>query len=96
MHISAQAWAELTLLDLRGDGCTRIGASTDVVKARNHAAGRAFAKSIHAAHVDVDEPSIPYARGVVYAVFKYPIGKLTALETELMQNRPELSDISKQ
>ena len=34
--------AELTLLDLREDGCARIGAPTDAVRARNHAAGRSF------------------------------------------------------
>ncbi len=32
-RISMQAGAALTLLDLRGDGCTRIGAPTDAVNA---------------------------------------------------------------
>ena len=53
-HISARRGAVLTLLDLRGDGCTRIGAPTDVIHARNHAAGRAFATAIHGSYADVD------------------------------------------
>lgn len=48
-----------TLLDLGGDGCTRIGAPTDVVQARNHAAGRAFGRALHDEHQEVD--------GLVYA-----------------------------
>ncbi len=61
-EITGRGWAQissrravvLTLLDLRGDGCTRIGAPTDAIHARNHAAGRAFATSIHGGHTDVD------------------------------------------
>ena len=94
-RISMQAGATLTLLDLRGDGCTRIGAPTDTVNARNHAAGRAFAKAIHADHVDVD--GIVYASRLtgedVYAVFDRSTGKLAAVETGLLEDRPELVDI---
>ena len=46
VRISAEPGPWLTLLDLRADGCTRIGAPTDVVQARNHAAGRAFGKTM--------------------------------------------------
>ncbi len=94
-RISMQAGATLTLLDLRGDSCTRIGAPTDTVNARNHAAGRAFAKAIHADHVDVD--GIVYASRLtgedVYAVFDRSTGKLAAVETGLLEDRPELVDI---
>ena len=45
-RISTQPEAEPLLLDLRGDGCTRIGAPTDTVRARNHAPGRVLAKAI--------------------------------------------------
>ncbi|MCY4151231.1 MAG: RES family NAD+ phosphorylase [Aestuariivita sp.] len=97
VHISVQADAALTLLDLRGDGCTRISAPTDVVNARNHAAGRAFAKAISADHVDVD--GIVYASRLtgedVYAVFGRSIGKLVDEETGLLQNHPELPKILK-
>ena len=95
VRISMQAGAALTLLDLRGDGCTRIGVSTDAVNARNHAAGRAFAKAIHADHVDVD--GIVYASRLtgenVYAVFGRSTRRLVAVETGLLENRPELPDI---
>ena len=50
--ISTKAGAMLTQLDLRGDGCTRIGAPTDTVNARNHPAGRAFARAIHRDQVE--------------------------------------------
>ena len=95
--ISMQRDAVLTLVDLRGDGCTRIGAPSDAVNARNHAAGRAFAKAIHADHVDVD--GIVYASRLtgedVYAVFDRSTGKLAAVETGLLEDRPELPDILK-
>ncbi len=91
-RISMQAGETLTLLDLRGDGCTRIGAPTDAVNARNHAAGRAFAKAIHADHVDVD--GIVYASRLtgedVYAVFDRSAKKLASPETGLLQDHAEL------
>ncbi len=59
VRMSSEGNTPLTLLDLRADGCTRIGASTDVVKTRNLPAGRAFGKAIHAEQPDVD--------GLVYA-----------------------------
>jgi hypothetical protein len=46
--------AVLKWLDLRGDGCVRLGAPTDAVRARHHAAGRALGRSIHARHPDID------------------------------------------
>ena len=96
-HIFMQAGAALTLLDLRGDGCTRIGAPTDTVNARNHGAGRAFAKAIHAGHVYVD--GIVYSSRLtgedVYAVFDRASGKLASAETGLLENHPELPDILK-
>ena len=39
VRISSKPSTQLTLLHLRADGCTRIGVPTDVVQARNHAAG---------------------------------------------------------
>ena len=96
-RISMQADAALTLLDLRGDGCTRIGAPTDTVNARNHAAGRAFAKAIHAGHVDVD--GIVYSSRLtgedVYAVFDRSTEQLASAETGLLEDHPELPDIVK-
>lgn len=94
-RISTQAEVTLKLLDLRGDGCTRIGAPTDTVNARNHAAGRAFGKAIHTGHVDVD--GVVYASRLngkdVYAVFDRSTKKLVAAETGCLENHPELPDI---
>ncbi|MCY3872706.1 MAG: RES family NAD+ phosphorylase [Rhodobacteraceae bacterium] len=97
-RISMQAGMALTLLDLRGDGCTRIGAPTDTVNARNHAAGRAYAKIIHASHADID--GIVYASRLtgadVSAVFDRSAGKLAVVETGLLEDCPELPDILEQ
>lgn len=70
----------LALLDLRKDGCTRLGAPTDAVSARNHAAGRALARDIHAHHSDVD--GILFASRLtgqdVYAIFDRAVPDLAA------------------
>lgn len=102
-EITARSWAliemqpeeALRMVDLRGDGCTRIGAPTDTVNARNQAAGRAFAKYIHAGHTDVD--GILFTSRLtgddVYAVFDRSTGKLGPVETGLLEDHPELTDI---
>ena len=96
-RISMQSEATLTLVDLRGDGCTRIGAPTDTVNARNHAAGRAFARTIHADHDDID--GIVYASRLtgedVCAVFDRSADKLASMETGSLEDHPELPDILK-
>ena len=96
-RISTRPAAELVLLDLRGDGCTRIGAPTDTVHARNHAAGRAFAKAIHAAHPDID--GLLYVSRLtdeeVYAVFDRGMTKLEATGTGLLEDHPDLPDVLK-
>ncbi|MDD9998010.1 MAG: RES family NAD+ phosphorylase [Rhodospirillaceae bacterium] len=93
--IATHPQTELTLLDLRGDGCTRIGAPTDTVRARNHAAGRAFAKTIHSAHPDID--GLVYVSRLtdkeVYAVFDRGITKLDHTGTGMLANHPDLPDI---
>ena len=104
-EITARSWALIAMqpeeafrmVDLRGDGCTRIGAPTDTVNARNHAAGRAFARHIHAGHTDVD--GIVYTSRLtgddVYAVFDRSTGKLVLAETGLLEDHPELTDVLK-
>ena len=47
--ISARPGSPLALLDLRGDGCARIGAPTDAVHARNHAVVEPSASTANAA-----------------------------------------------
>ena len=99
-EITASAWVRLesvpglmlTLLDLREDGCVKIGAPTDVVNARNHAAGRAFATAIHAQHPDVD--GLVYRSRLTasdaYAVFDRAVPKLRAQETGQLAYHPGL------
>ncbi|MCY4291906.1 MAG: hypothetical protein OXC72_09135 [Roseovarius sp.] len=83
------------MIDLREDGCARIGAPTDTVNARNHSAGRAFAMGIHAGQADID--GIVYTSRLtgkdVYAVFNRSIGKLVSIETGLLEDHLELTDI---
>ena len=94
-RISARPGAALTLLDLRGDGCARIGVPTDAVRARNHAAGRALARAIHAEHADV-EGLLHVSRLTgedVYAVFDRGIGMLNCAETGTLMDHPELPEV---
>ena len=93
--IRTQPETVLTLLDLRRDGCGRIGAPTDAVQARNHAAGRALARAIHAQHTDIE--GLLYASRLtgedVYAVFDRGAGKLEAAETGTLIGHPDLPDV---
>lgn len=93
--IATKPRTELTLLDLRQDGCALIGAQTDTVNARNHAAGRAFGKAIHSAHEDVD--GFVYASrltgGDVYAVFDRAVGKLVVMGSGLLPDHQDLPDV---
>ena len=95
--ISARPDAVLALLDLRGDGCARIGAPTDAVHARNHAAGRALARAIHSEHADVD--GLLYASRLtgkdIYAVFDRAAGKLASVDTGRLADHPELPEVLK-
>ena len=94
-RITARPATVLTLLDLRGDGCARIGAPTDAVHARNHAAGRAFAKAVHAEHADIE--GLLYdsrlTSGDAYAVFDRGAGKLEAVDTDMLMDHPELPEV---
>lgn len=93
--ISARPGTVLTLLDLRRDGCARVGAPTDAVHARNHAAGRALARTIHAEHADV-EGLLCASRltgGDVYAVFDRGAGKLEVADTGTLMDHPQLPQI---
>lgn len=95
VRISAQPGAVLTLIDLRGDGCARIGAPTDVVHARNHAAGRAFAGAIYAQHADIDGLLYPsrLTGQDVYGVFDRGMAKLQTTEKGTLADHPQLPDL---
>ena len=99
-EVTERAWArivtkprtKLALLDLRNDGCVRLGAPTDAVKARNHAAGRGLGRAIHVEHKDIDGFifSSRLTDADVYAIFDRGISKLAATDTELLSNHPDL------
>lgn len=86
----------LKLLDLRGDGIVRLGAPTDAVNARNHAAGRALGRTIHDEHTDVD--GFLFASRLtgqdVYAVFDRAIApKLLGGPALPLLHHPELAEV---
>ena len=95
--IATEPGMRLTLLDLRRDGCERIGAPTDTVGARNHAAGRAFGGAIHAEHQDVD--GLLYASRLtgedVYAIFDRGIERLETRASGMLRDHHELPDVLK-
>ena len=94
-RITARPGTALTLLDLRRDGCARLGVPTDAVNARNHAAGRAFASAIHAEHADV-EGLLCASRLTgedVFAVFERGLGKLEVAETGTLMDHPKLPEV---
>ncbi len=102
-EVTERAWAlittiprvSLSLLDLRKDGCVRLGAPTDTVNARNHAAGRALGRAIYSGHKDVDGLlfSSRLTGGDIYAVFDRGIAKLDAPEAGTLPEHPELTDV---
>ena len=95
VRISSEPGTRLTLLDLGADGCTRIGAPTDVVQARNHAAGRAFGKIIHAEHAELD--GLVYASRLtgehVYAIYGRSVRKLKAGDVGQLEEHEELPGV---
>ena len=95
VRISSKRGVRLRLLDLRADGCTRIGAPTDVVQARNHAAGRAFGQTIHTDHTDID--GLVYSSRLtsedVYAIYDRGVGKLRAGDVEALEEHTNLPGV---
>lgn len=94
-RIESVAGVALTMLDLRGDGCTIVGAPTDAVRAKDHAVGRAFGRAIHSDRGDVD--GILYGSRLtgkdVYAVYDRAIRKLEATESGELSSHPELPGV---
>ena len=95
VRIAAKPGVALTLLDIRADGCTRIGAPTDVVQARNHSAGRSFGRTIHAEHADVD--GLIYASRLTgkdaYAIYERSVGKLRVGDVGQLAEHVELASV---
>lgn len=101
--VTARAWVQLQtkrrtklqLLDLRKDGCVKLGAPTDAVNARNHAAGRALGRAIHEEHDEVDGLlfSSRLTGADAYAVFDRAINKLSHEADGTLEEHPDLPDV---
>lgn len=93
--VSSKRRTTLALIDLRKDGCTRLGAPTDSVNARNHAAGRALGQDIYDNHRAVDGFlfSSRLTGEDVYAVFDRALSKLTASKPQPLAQHAELPDV---
>ena len=102
-EVAARSWSKvytkkkknLKLVDLRGDGCTVLGTSTDAVNARSHRSGRALAMRIHKHHPSID--GILFSSRLtgqdVYAIFDRATPVLTAKKAEPVKNHPDLASI---
>lgn len=93
--ISTDSGRTLSLIDLRHDGCLRIGAPTDTVRARSHTAGRAFGKAIYAEHPHIDGLlfSSRLTSKDVYAIFDRATAALTATRPRALEHHPELESV---
>ncbi len=92
--ITTKPRAKLAIVDLRDDGCVRLGAPTDAVNARNHSAGRALGRAIHADHEHVDAVlfSSRLTGADVYAVFDRAIDRLEVSDDGPLSAHPGLPD----
>lgn len=94
-QISSSPRSKLSILDLRKDGCTRLGAPTDAVNAKNHAAGRALGRDLYTNHTQVD--GILFASRLtgedVYAIFDRATARLTAESTQPLAQHTNLPAI---
>jgi len=101
--VTTRAWVQLRtkprtklrLLDLRKDGCVKLGAPTDAVNARHHAAGRALGRGIHDEHDEVDGLlfSSRLTGADAYAVFDRAIKKLTHTADGPLAEHLELPEV---
>ena len=99
-EVTARAWvyletlpgAWLNLLDLRQDGCIRLGAPTDAINARHHGAGSALGRMVHAEHRRVDGLIFPsrLTGADVYALFDRSLGRLQVLDWGALAWHPDL------
>jgi len=86
--------SKLKLLDLRGDGCIRLGAPTDAVNARSHGAGRTLGQVIYSEHKEIDGLlfSSRLTSADVFVIFDRAIQKIHSIESGKLQDHPELCD----
>lgn len=73
----------------------KLGAPTDAVNARNHAAGRALGRAIHDEYDEVDGLlfSSRLTGADAYAVFDRAIKKLTHAADGALAEHPDLPDL---
>ena len=73
----------------------RVGAPTDAVNARNHAAGRTLGRDIHDSHKYVD--GIVFSSRLtgedIFAIFDRAAPKLTSRKSERLEEHDELPDV---
>jgi len=87
----------LNLLDLRGDGCVRLGVGTDAIRAEDHGEGRTLGRNLHDDPANLD--GILFSSRLtgqdVYAIFDRATNKLiaeTARELSDDMRLPEILD----
>lgn len=82
----------LRLVDLRDEGCLRLGAATDAAHARNHAVGRALSRARYDTHRHVDAFCYkPRLTGDdCFAIFDRAAVRLTVTTTQGLLEHPDL------
>ncbi|MCY4186066.1 MAG: RES family NAD+ phosphorylase [Rhodobacteraceae bacterium] len=87
--------SNLIFLDLRQDGCTRLGAPTDAVNASIHCAGQELGQEIYSNHSEVDGLlfSSRLTGNDIYAIFDRAISKLSVIEFKKIIDHQELPKI---
>ena len=85
----------LLFLDLRQDGCIRLGAPTDAVNASNHNAGQGLGKEIYSKHPEID--GFLFSSRITgqdnYAIFDRAISKLNHNKCTKIINHEEVPKI---
>lgn len=91
-RVSARPGEVLALLDLRSDGCTRMGRRAMRFTPGTMQRDAPLRRAIHSGHADIDGlVHVPrLTGGDVYAVFDRGAGKLEAVETGTLAEHPDL------
>jgi RES domain len=95
IRLSTKAAHNLAMLDLRGPGCVDLGAPTDAIRARNHAAGRALGAAIYQQHRVIDGFIYPsrLTGADCFVIFDRAAPKLNAIESGALVDHDALPDI---
>jgi hypothetical protein len=98
VEFTLRAAEALNLVDLRDDGCLKLGAPTDAAHARNHSAGRTLGRALYDEHDHVD--GIWYhsrlTGGECFAIFDRAIAKLIVTCSHDLIDHPDLSTALRQ